>query len=156
VAGLAESGEEKNMPTIEGKEGKVWIDAYVAKAGKMRGVLKGLRALVKKTVTGCEEYVNPWKIPSFDSNGTVCGFMTGKEHVTFIFLRGAALADPDGLLEGTGKHVRHVNVRTAADVKKPGLKKLIVEAARLNKRKPMAGMKVDMNKRRGKVAKSTK
>jgi hypothetical protein len=82
--------------------------------------------------------------------------MTGKEHVTFIFLRGAALADPDGLLEGTGKHVRHVNVRTAADVKKPGLKKLIVEAARLNKRKPMAGMKVDMNKRRGKVAKSTK
>ena len=141
------------MPTIEGKEGRAWIDEYVAKSGNMKGVLKGLRALVKKTIAGCEEYVNPWKIPSFDSNGTACGFMTGKEHVTFIFLRGAALPDPEGLLEGTGKSVRHVKVRTAADVKKPGLKKLIVEAAKLNKRRPMKGMKVDMNKRRCKEAK---
>jgi hypothetical protein len=144
------------MPTIEGKEGRAWIDEYVAKSGNMKGVLKGLRALVKKTIARCEEYVNPWKIPSFDSNGTVCGFMTGKEHVTFIFLRGAALPDPEGLLEGTGKSVRHVKVRTAADVKKPGLKKLIVEAAKLNKREPMKGMKVDMDKRRGKEVKKAR
>jgi len=136
------------MPTIEGKEGRAWIDEYVAKAGKKKDVVKGLRSLVKRILAGCEEYVNPWKIPSFDSNGTVCGFMTGKEHVTFIFLRGAALPDPEGLLEGTGKYVRHVKVRTTADVKRPALKKLIVEAAKLNKRKPMKGMKVDMNKRR--------
>ena len=141
------------MPTIEGKEGRAWIDEYVAKAGKKKDVVKGLRSLVKRTLAGCEEYVNPWKIPSFDSNGTVCGFMTGKEHVTFIFLRGAALPDPGGLLEGTGKFVRHVKVRTMEDVKKPALKKLIVEAAKLNKREPMKGMKVDMNKRRCKEAK---
>ncbi len=141
------------MPTIEGKEGRAWIEEYVEKAGKLKGVMKGLRALVKKTLGGSEEYVNPWKIPSFDSNGTVCGFMTGKEHVTFIFLRGAALPDPEGLLEGTGKSVRHVKVRTVEDLKRPALKKLILEAAKLNKRKPMKGMKVDMNKRRGKEAK---
>ena len=141
------------MPTIEGKEGRAWIDEYVEKAGKQKGVVKGLRALVKKTLGGSEEYVNPWKIPSFDSDGTVCGFMTGKEHVTFIFLRGAALPDPEGLLEGTGKSVRHVKVRTVEDLKRPALKKLIVEAAKLNKRKPMEGMKVEMNKRRSKGAK---
>ena len=141
------------MPTIEGKEGRAWIDEYVEKAGKQKDVVKGLRALVKKTLGGSEEYVNPWKIPSFDSDGTVCGFMTGKEHVTFIFLRGAALPDPEGLLEGTGKSVRHVKVRTVEDLKRPALKKLIVEAAKLNKRKPTEGMKVDMNKRRGKEAK---
>src|ERR1700739_125868 len=141
------------MPTIEGKEARAWIDEYVAKAGKQKDVVKGLRALVKKTLGGSEEFVNPWKIPSCDSNGTVCGFMTGKEHVTFVFLRGAALPDPQGLLEGTGKSVRHVKVRTAADVKKPALKKLIVEAAKLNKREPMKGMKVDMDKRRGKEVK---
>jgi len=116
--------------------------------GKQKDVAKGLRSLVKRTLAACEEYVNPWKIPSFDSNGTVCGFMTGKEHVTFIFLRGAALPDPERLMEGTGKSVRHVKVRTVADVKKPGLKKLILEAAKLNQRKPMKGMKVDMNKRK--------
>jgi hypothetical protein len=140
------------MPTIEGKEGRAWIEEYVAKAGKQKDVVKGLRALVKKTLAGSEEYVNPWRIPSFDSNGTVCGFMTGKEHVTFIFLRGAALPDPGGLLEGTGKSVRHVKVRTMEDLKRPALKKLILEAAKLNKREPMKGMKVDMDKRRGKGA----
>ena len=136
------------MPTIEGKAGRAWIDEYVEKAGKLKDAEKGLRALVKKTLAGSEEYVNPWKIPSFDSNGTVCGFMTGKEHVTLIFLRGAALPDPEGLLEGTGKSVRHVKVRTVEDLKRSALKKLIVEAAKLNKREPMKGMKVDMNKRR--------
>jgi hypothetical protein len=141
------------MPTIEGKEGRAWIDEYVEKAGKHKDVVKGLRSLVKRTLAGCEEYVNPWKIPSFDSNGTVCGFMTGKEHVTFIFLRGARLPDPEGLLEGTGKSVRHVKVRTAEDLKRPALKKLIVEAAKLNKREPMEGMKVEMNKRRSKEVK---
>src|SRR5258707_4752871 len=141
------------MPTIEGKEGRALIDEYVEKAGKQKGVVKGLRALVKKTLAACEEYVNPWKIPSFDLDGTVCGFMTGKEHVTFIFLRGAALPDPGGLLEGTGKSVRHVKGRTTGDLKRPALKKLIVEAAKLNKRKPTEGMKGDMNKRRGKEAK---
>jgi hypothetical protein len=57
------------MPTIEGKQAGVWINAYVKKAGKFEGVAKAVRALVKKTVKGGEEYVNPWKIPSFDSNG---------------------------------------------------------------------------------------
>src|SRR5260221_10813787 len=138
------------MPTIEGKEGRAWIDEYVAKPGKMKGVMKGLRALVKKAVPGCEEYVNPWKIPSFDSNGTVCGFMTGKEHVTFVFLRGTVLPDPEGLLEGTGKSVRHVKVRTAADVKKLALEKFVVEAARLEKKKPMKGSRGEMKKGKGK------
>jgi len=141
------------MPTVEGVAGRKWIDAYVKKAGKLQVVTKAVRALVKKTVPGCEEYVNPWKIPSFDSNGPLCGFMKAKEHVVFIFLRGAKLADPQKLLEGTGKGVRHVKLRSVADVKRPGVKKLIVEAAKLNKKHPPSGMMVGMNKRRGKEAK---
>jgi len=138
------------MPTIEGKQAGVWIDGYVKKAGKFESVAMAVRALVKKTVKGSEEYVNPWKIPSFDSNGPLCCFMAGKEHVTFAFLRGAALPDPERLLEGTGKGVRHVKLRTVADVKRPGVKKLILEAAKLNKKDPPSGMMVGMEKRRGK------
>src|SRR4051812_13893006 len=55
--------EEGRVPTVEGKEARVWIDAYVNKAGKLSEVAKAVRALVKKTVAGSEEYVNPWKIP---------------------------------------------------------------------------------------------
>jgi hypothetical protein len=128
------------MATIEGKEARLWIDRYVKKAGKLEDVAKAVRALVKKTAAGGEEYVNPWKFPSFDSNGPLCCFMVGKEHGTFAFLRGAALPDQEKLLEGTGKSVRHVKLRCVADVKRPGVKKLIAEAAKLNKKDPPAGM----------------
>ena len=141
------------MPTLEGKDGRLWIDAYVKKAGKLAGVARAVRTLVKKTAAACEEYVSPWKVPSFDSNGPLCCFVLGKEHVTLAFLRGAALPDPDKLLEGKAKFVRNVRLRSMADVKRPGVKKLIAEAARLNRKDPPSGMMVGMDKRRKEISK---
>ena len=40
------------MPNIEGKEARLWIDAYVKKAGKLSGIAKAVRALVKRTSPG--------------------------------------------------------------------------------------------------------
>ena len=138
------------MPTIEGKEGKLWIDTYVKKAGKFSGVAKAVRALVKKTAAGCEEYVSPWKIPAFDSNGPLCVYLVQKEHVTLAFLRGAILPDPEKLLEGTAKGVRNLKLRSVAEVKRPGVKRLISEAVKLNKKDPPSGKMVGMDKRRKK------
>jgi hypothetical protein len=56
-------------------------------------------------------------------------------------LRGTSLPDPAKLLEGTGKNLRHVKLRTKEDLRKPALKRLIQAAARLNKKEPMEGMK---------------
>jgi len=142
------------MPTIEGKEGKLWIDAYVKKAGKFSGVMKAVRALVKETAAGCEEYVSPWKTPAFDSNGPLCVFVLGKEHVTLAFLRGAMLPDPEKLLEGKGKGVRNIKLRMVADVRRPGVKRLIAEAAKLNRKNPPSGKMVGMNKRRKNAGKN--
>lgn len=136
------------MPTIEGKKGKLWIDAYVKKAGKFSGVMRAVRMLVKETAADCEEYVSPWKTPAFDSNGPLCVFVLGKEHVTLAFLRGAMLPDPGKLLEGKAKGVRNVKLRSVADVKRPGVKRLILEAAKLNQKNPPSGKMVGMDKRR--------
>jgi len=51
-----------------------------------------------------------------------------KAHVNVGFFRGAEIADPDGLLEGTGKFMRHVKLRHEGDVDARALMKLI-EAA---------------------------
>ena len=134
------------MPTIEGKQARVWIDKYVNKAGEVPKVAKAVRALVKKSVPACEEYVNPWKIPTFDLNGPLCFYMTAKEHVVFGFMRGAVLRDPEELLEGTGKYLRHVKLRSAADVRQPGVRRLLQQAAALNRKKPVTGTKVGMKK----------
>jgi hypothetical protein len=127
-------------------DGRKWIDDYVAKKGsKLAEVARGLRRLVKKTVPDSEETVNPWKIPTFESNGPMCFFMMGKNHVTFGFLRGTSLPDPAKLLEGTGKNLRHVKLRTLQDLRRPGLKKLIQAAARLNKKEPCDGIRPKKN-----------
>jgi hypothetical protein len=123
---------------LEGKSAKEWIDLYVdTKPAELRDVAEKLRKLVKKTVKGTKESVNSWKIPTLESNGPMCFFTVGKYHVTFGFLRGTSLPDPAGLLEGTGKNLRHVKLRTAEDVSKPALKELVEAAARLNKKEPM-------------------
>jgi hypothetical protein len=49
-------------------------------------------------------------------------------HVNVGFFRGAELADPRGLLEGTGKYMRHVKLRPDADIDAMALIGLIESA----------------------------
>ena len=48
-----------------------------------------------------------------------------KAHVNVGFFRGAEIADPDGLLEGTGKFMRHVKLGPDRNVNVAALTKLI-------------------------------
>jgi hypothetical protein len=48
-----------------------------------------------------------------------------RAHVNLGFFRGAELADPDGLLEGTGKFMRHVKLTPERGVDARALMKLI-------------------------------
>lgn len=49
-------------------------------------------------------------------------------HVNVGFFRGAEISDPAGLLEGTGKFMRHVKLRPGIDVDRPALTRLIESA----------------------------
>src|SRR5215813_13395909 len=51
-----------------------------------------------------------------------------KGHVNVGFFRGAEIADSDGLLEGTGKLMRHVKLRPERDINATALRKLIETA----------------------------
>ena len=51
-----------------------------------------------------------------------------RDHVNVGFFRGAEIDDPNGLLEGTGKLMRHVKLRPEQDVDAKALKKLIGSA----------------------------
>lgn len=48
-----------------------------------------------------------------------------KDHVNVGFFRGAELPDANGLLEGTGKFMRHVKLRPGQKIDDAALKKLI-------------------------------
>ena len=51
-----------------------------------------------------------------------------KAHVNVGFFRGAEIADPEGLLEGTGKFMRHVKLTPERDLNATALRKLIETA----------------------------
>jgi hypothetical protein len=53
-----------------------------------------------------------------------------KAHVSVGFFHGAALRDPAGLLEGTGKYMRHVKLKRNAKVDDAALDALIAAAYR--------------------------
>lgn len=107
----------------------------------LRKVVRALRSFVKRTIPGTKETVNAWGIPTFESKDPFCFYMVGKNHLTFGFHCGTSLEDPEGLLEGTGKNIRHVKLRAVEDLEQKGLKKLVQAAARLKGKAPMKGMR---------------
>jgi hypothetical protein len=49
-------------------------------------------------------------------------------HVNLGFYHGATLDDPEGLLEGTGRKLRHVKIRRASDASDPAVVALLRRA----------------------------
>ena len=57
-----------------------------------------------------------------------CHITFHKNHVNLGFNYGSELPDPEGLLQGSGKLLRHVKITTPEDLSNPALRRL-VEAA---------------------------
>ena len=61
-----------------------------------------------------------------------------RDYVNLGFFQGADLPDPEGLLEGTGKRLRHVKVRSVEEAAQPAVRDL-VEAALAERRAALEG-----------------
>jgi hypothetical protein len=68
--------------------------------------------------------------------------------VTLFFLRGAALTDADGILQGSGNQVRHIVLESAATLDQPAVRRLMKSAV------AQAGRAIDPKGRRRIVIKS--
>src|SRR6266852_5308074 len=113
------------MAAKVGKQSKAKNSPYMKDENlELRKVARALRSVVKEIVPGVKEKVNAWGIPTFEAPDPFCFYMVGKNHVTFGLHVGASLKDPEGLLEGTGKNIRHVKLRAVEDRSGAGLKNL--------------------------------
>ncbi len=54
-----------------------------------------------------------------------CHIATYQGHVNLGFNRGALLPDPGGVLEGTGKLVRHITIHSENDLARPVVRRLV-------------------------------
>ncbi len=100
---------------------------------EVRELAQKTRELVKAIVPDVQEQVyEAYKTIGYGSGTKMeamfCYIAPLKDRINLGFYRGVVLKDADGLLEGTGKLLRHVKVRSMAEVEKPALRQLIVEA----------------------------
>lgn len=58
-----------------------------------------------------------------------CYLSVSKNHINIGFMYGAELPDPDGLLQGTGKLLRHVRITTPEELDNPSLRNLLTIAS---------------------------
>ena len=100
----------------------------------MRPVARRLRTIIKEVDSDFVEVVRlgdraaTFGIgPKKMSEGYVY-IMPHQQWVNLGFYRGTALADPTGLLEGTGAKMRHIKVRSVTEAKRPAVRKLITAA----------------------------
>jgi hypothetical protein len=110
----------KHDPSIE-----AWFDAHTGELGAIARrwfeVMRGLGDDVRELL--------------HDGHPTACvcdaafGYVNAfTAHVNVGFFRGAELADPDHLLEGSGKFMRHVKLRPETDIDDAALTLLIKDA----------------------------
>ncbi len=63
--------------------------------------------------------------------GQFCGIFIQKQHVHISFSKGAELNDPKGLLLGSGKLRRHINIASSEEVDFRELGRLLKQASKL-------------------------
>jgi hypothetical protein len=88
------------------------------------------RKLILATLPGVLEMVDiPARVIGYGHSASykdlLCTIILSKGGVKLGIVGGAALPDPNGLMEGTGKKHRYVVLNTPGDLKKPGLSQLI-------------------------------
>ena len=93
------------------------------------------RQLVLKTVPDAQEKVYlGWNGVHFSASGgmrtTFCAISPQKTRINLYFTQGVHLPDPSGLLEGTGKNMRHIKIDNVKLLKSRAVTALIKAAAK--------------------------
>ena len=95
----------------------------------LQEITKALRAAARRNMLKAHEFIYHDAI-GYSTTGSpfdrICYIAPQKKgYVNFGFFFGAELPNPEKLLIGEGKRLRHVKVRSTEDAKNPALVKLI-------------------------------
>jgi hypothetical protein len=89
-----------------------------------RAIEQALRATIRRELPAAVEQVDFGnKLIAFGRTmkmrGLLFAIIAHRIHVNLQLADGADLPNPDGLIEGTGKRIRHVKIRTVQDASSP-------------------------------------
>ena len=119
----------KSRRTDYGRNTDEWFDSLDDSISSLGAQLRLLFHAAVPDITECIK----WGTPVFEKGGQICSMRAGKGYVALQFGSiGTSLKDPEGLLEGTGKSMRHVKIRSKTDLKKQLFSSWIKQAVKAN------------------------
>jgi hypothetical protein len=95
---------------------------------EQKRIMNVVRQLIHDNVTGVREEFK-WSRPVFGKEKDFAYLKTAKAYVTLGFFNFQKLDDPGNLLDGTGKDMRHIKLRSAGSIDMDLLKKWIIASA---------------------------
>ena len=126
------------MKTVD-KHG-TFVETLEGSSEQAQAIARQLRDLIIDLYPNVVEV--PWPKQSITGYGVgpkkmsehFCYIGVFKEHVNLGFYYGADLPDPEGLLDGTGKKLRHVRIEEQEKLKHVALRQLILDSVAERKR----------------------
>jgi hypothetical protein len=107
------------------------FDLYLAdQAPKNQRIIRALRRFVKREAPELTESVKWGNGCWLKGKAPISYVYSDADYVQLGFFRGSSLSDPRGLLHGNGQYVRHIKVRTIADIDKAAFGALLRQALR--------------------------
>lgn len=101
----------------------------------VRNLVEQLRELIQAAVPeAIEAAYGGWRVIMYDAAGMFCYIGPRADGANLGFHRGTNLTDPGKLLTGTGRTMRHVKLAAGAKIPAAALRKLVRQAAGLNRR----------------------
>lgn len=92
------------------------ISRYInAATGEQKKIMELLRKIIHQAVPDVKEEFK-WNRPVFRSSVDFTYFNTTKSYLTIGFFNFHALVDENKILEGSGKDMRHVKLKSVKDV----------------------------------------
>lgn len=102
-----------------------WFDKH---RGPLGNIAQHWFGVIKRCGSDVEELIHDHQ-PTACISGTALAYVAVyTSHVNVGFFQGAELPDPHGLLEGTGKYMRHVKLKPGVEVNAVALS-VLIEAA---------------------------
>ena len=99
------------------------------------GLARRCKALIQDVMPGVVEV--PWPRQKTIGYGVglkkmsehFCYIAVFKNHINLGFFYGSDLPDPENLLEGTGKRLRHIKISQGEQLENPAIRDLVVAAS---------------------------
>jgi hypothetical protein len=113
-------GSVKRDPAIEN-----WMKAH---AGELGAIAQHWFEVMRQRGDDVREVLHDGHPTACVADAAFAYVNAFKAHVNVGFFRGAQIADPKGLLEGTGKVMRHVKLRPGEDFDATALTELVETA----------------------------